>query len=116
MDKQTIYIIVGFDTARKRFNEFYKQSVSLAKKGLLKRANKENLMLATDHYEIRFVPNTNADLIHGLKCTWAYGFDPISTKRLEFRVSNALLMLKPLVESTTELIQHVAEMEEKWKE
>lgn len=110
MDEKII-IVIGNESARKRFDDFYHQSIFLAKSGLLRRANKANLILETDHYYIHFVPNTNMDRLKGLRCHWAYGFNPTSTKYLEFRTSEKLKSNKPLVENVKELFNYINEME-----
>lgn len=114
MDEKTIYVLIGSSMAKRRFDEFYRQSIALAKAGVLTKVNKKNLLLGTKHFSIRFVPNTNIDLLRGIRCTWAYGFGPDSTRYLEFRVSEEMKELKPLVEDTDELMQRIAEMEKRW--
>lgn len=82
------------------------------KNGLLKSASKASLTLETGHFNIRFMPNTTIRALHGIRCTWAYGFDPEMTSYLEFRTSNEAKELKPLVENIEELFKQIAEMED----
>ena len=110
-----IYIVIGMDTAEKRFFEFFNKSMFLFKNKMLRKASKQNLTLKTEHFLIRFVPNSNIDLLHGLRCSWAYGFDPTKTKYLEFRTDNNLKELKPLVENLDELFERIVQIEEKYK-
>ena len=105
---EKINILIGEKTAFKGFKDFYDASISLSKSGLLRRAIRNNLILETDEYSIRFVPNTRIEILDGLKCYWAYGFSPETTQYLEFRTSDELKRTKPLVENTQELIERIA--------
>lgn len=111
MDEEVIYVVVGVYDAEKRFEEFYNQSIFLAKSNALRAANKANLILKTDHFHIRFVPNSRIDMLRGLVCHWAYGFAPDLTRYLELRSSDTMKELKPLVENTDELMRKLVAME-----
>ena len=108
MDK--INVVVGIESARERFTKFYAQSKYLAEEELLEKVNKQALTLETKNFFIRFIPK-NLDLLRGMHCDWAYGFDPDSTRYLEFRTADKLKELKPLVENVEELIRKIAKIE-----
>lgn len=111
-----IYIVIGMDTARKRFFEFFNKSLFLMKNRMLRKASKGNLTLKTEHFIIRFVPNTNMNLLQGLRCSWAYGFGPETTNYLEFRTNDKLKALKPFVENIDELFERIIRIEESIRE
>lgn len=112
--ENVIYIVIGFDKTARRFNEFYERSLFLAKNGLLTRVSKPSLVLCTKHFNIRFIPNTKIDLLQGLRCDWAYGFTPDFTRYLEFKTSETMRIIKPLVENTDELFKYIVEKEDDW--
>lgn len=114
MDKKVIHILIGTDTARKRFTDFFEQSVFLMKNDVLRTANRANLTLVTDSFSIRFIPNTNIKRLTGITCNWAYGFDPDTTRYLEHQTPDKIIELKPLVENVEELFRRIVKLEGKF--